>query len=67
MRGDANEKCSSCVTCASTQGQGRRTKPPLHSILVSGLFHCIDMDFKEMGLSKSGNHYALVFQDYLTK
>ena len=61
MRGDAYEKCSSCVTCASTQGQGRRTKPPLHSILVSGPFDCIGMDYKEMDLSKSGNCYALVF------
>ena len=25
------------------------------------------MDFKEMDVSKKGNRYALVFQDYLTK
>ena len=67
MRGDAYEKCSSCVTCVSTQGQGRRTEPPLHSIPVSGPFDCNGMDYKEMDLSKSGNRYALVFQDYLTK
>ena len=38
------------------QGQGRQTKPPLHSIPVNGPFHCIGMDYKEMDLSKCGNH-----------
>ena len=67
MRGDAHKKSAACVTCASIQGQGRRTKPPLHSIPVGGPFHCIGMDFKEMDQSKRGNRYALVFQDYLSK
>ena len=67
MKGDAYKKSAACVTCASTQGQGRRTKPPLHSILVGGPLHCIGMDFKEMDQSKRGNRYALVFQDYLSK
>ena len=67
MRGDAYKKSATCVTCASTQGQGRRTKPPLHSIPVGGPFHCVGMDFKEMDQSKRGNRYALVFQDYLSK
>ena len=67
MRGDAYKKSATCVTCASTQGQGRWTKPPLHSIPVGGPFHCIGMDFKEMDQSKRGNRYALVFQDYLSK
>ena len=67
MRGDAYKKSTTCVTCASTQGQGRRTKPPLHSIPVGGPFHCVGMDFKEMDQSKRGNRYALVFQDYLSK
>ena len=68
MRGDVYQKCASCVTCASTQGQGRRTKPPLlHSITVYGPFCCIGMDYNEMDLSRWGNRYALVFQDYLTR
>jgi len=66
MRGDAYKKYAACVTCALVQGQGRQTKP-LHSIPVNGPFHCIGMDYKEMDLSKRGNHYTLVFQDYLTK
>ena len=67
MRRDAYKKSAACVTCASTQGQGRRTKPPLHSIPVGGPFHCIGMNFKEMDQSKRGNRYALVFQDYLSR
>ena len=55
MRGDAYKKSAACVTCASTQGQGRQTKPPLQSIPVGGPFHCISMDFKEMDQSKRGN------------
>ena len=61
MRGYVYQKCASCVTCASTQGQGRRTRPPLHSIPVHGQFYCIEMDYKEMDLSRRGNRYALVF------
>ena len=67
MRGDVHQKCASCVTCASTQGWGKRNKPPLHSITVYGPFCCIAMDYKEMDLSIWGNRYALVFQDYLTR
>jgi len=51
------------VTCALILGQGRYTKSPLQ---VSGPFYCIGMDYKVMDPRKS-NHYALMFQDYLTK
>ena len=37
------------------------------SIPVSGPFDCIGMDFVELDMSKQGNRYALVFQDYLSK
>ena len=60
MRGDAQEECRVC-DCASTQGQGRRTKSPLHSIPVGGPFHCIGIDFKEMDQSKRGNRYTLQY------
>ena len=30
-------------------------------------FECVGMDFKQMDVSHSGNRYALVLQDYLTK
>jgi len=62
-----SKKCTSCVTCASVQGQGRKTKPPLKSIAVGGPFEVIGMDFKQMDTIRHGNCYALVLQDYLTK
>lgn len=55
------------MVCASVQGQERKVRPPLKSIPVGGPFECISMDFKQMDVSHSGNRYALVFQDYLTK
>ena len=39
----------------------------MKNITVGGAFECLGMDFKELDLSNSGNHYALVFQDYLSK
>ena len=67
LRGDVYNKCSSCVLCASVQGQGDRGRPPLVNIPVGGPFDCIGMDFVELDLSRQGNRYALVFQDYLSK
>ena len=40
---------------------------PLVSIPVGGPFECVGMDFVECDESVTGNHYTLVFQDYLTK
>jgi len=61
-------KCSSCVECASVQGQGNPGRPPLKSIVIGGPFECIGMDFLELDTAKSGSKYALVFlQDYLSK
>ena len=45
MSSDVYRKCSSCMHCASVQGQGRRGKPPLKSIEVGGPFDCVGMDF----------------------
>ena len=67
LTSDVYKKCSSCVSCASVQGQGDRGRPPLVSILVSGPFDSIGMDFVELDMSKQSNRYALVFQDYLSK
>lgn len=45
-------------------GTGEKTHPSFKSIPVGEAFKCIGM---EMDMSKKGNRYALVFQDYLTK
>ena len=57
----------SCIECASVQGQSGHGRPLLKSIEVGHVFECIGMDFLEMDTAKSGNRYALVFQDYLSK
>ena len=67
MSSDILKKCESCVDCASVQGQGLKGKPPLVSIPVGGPFECLGMDFIELDPRTSGNRYALVLQDYLTK
>jgi len=67
LRSDAYKKCSSCVTCASVRGHGKRGKPPLVSIPVGGPFDMIGMEFVELDVSRSGNRYALAFKDYLSK
>ena len=67
MKADVYQVCKSCVSCLSTQGHERRSKPPLKCIDVGEPFECIGMDIKEFDLSSKGNRYALVFQDYLTK
>ena len=67
LTSDVYKKCSSCVSCASVQGQGDRGRSPLVSIPVTGPFDYIGMDFVELDMSRQGNRYALVFQDYLSK
>ena len=67
MSGDILKKCETCVNCASVQGQSFRGTPPLVSIPVGAPFECVGMDCVEFDNSIAGNHYALVFQDYLTK
>ena len=39
----------------------------MKNIEVGDIFEYIGMDLLEMDLAKSGNKYALVFQDYLSK
>ena len=46
MKGDVHQVCKSCVTCLSTQGHERCTKPPLKCIDVGEPFECIGMDIK---------------------
>ena len=60
MKGNVYQVCKSCVTCLSTQGHERRSKPPLKCIDVGELFECIGMDIKEFDMSSKGNKCALV-------
>ena len=66
MRSDIWKWCRSRLVCAMRQ-PGRVVQLPLTSIPVSGPFHRIGMDVIQFTKSHSGNQYAVVFVDYLTK
>ena len=54
MKGDVYQVCKSFVTCLSTQGHERRSKPPLKCIEVGGPFECIGMAIKEFDMRARG-------------
>ena len=67
MRGDVWKYCRSCSECITRRGPRRTIRPPLQSIPVGGPFHWIGVDILQLPLTESGNHYVVVFLDYLTK
>ncbi len=66
MRADIIRWCRTCLTCATRQ-VGQASKPPLTPIPVSGPFDRVGVDIIKFPRSYSGNQYAVVFVDYLTK
>ena len=71
MRADVISWCRACLTCASRR-MGRAVTPPLTPIPVSGPFDRVRVDVIQLDViqflkSNSGNQYAVVFVDYLTK
>ena len=67
MYRDVHSHCRSCLTCATYQGTGRRSKQPLMPIPVGGAFHRVGVDIMELPLTQKGNRYVVSFIDYLTK
>ena len=63
---DVYSHCKSCLTCASYQGAGHSTRPPLKPLDVVGPFERIGVDILEMPKTERGNSYIVVM-DYLTK
>lgn len=55
-----------CLTCLTRQA-GRHMKAPLTPIPVAGPFDRMGVDIIHFPKSYSGNQYAVVFMDYLTK
>ena len=67
MRSDVENWCRGCLTCATRQ-PGHAVKPVLTPILVSGPFDRVGVDVIHFPKRlASGNSYAVVFVDYLTK
>ena len=67
MYRDLMEFARNCAKCAVVRGSGRLQRPPLHPISVSRPFQILEVDIMELPLTKSGNRYAIVFQDFLNK
>ena len=66
MRSDIHKWCNRCLVCA-TRRPGKAVHPPLNPIPVEGPFHRVGVDVIQFIKSYSGNQYAVVFTDYLTK
>ena len=67
MYKDVVEFCRSCPDCAVVTGGGRKQVPPLQPIPVQRPFQIFGVDIMELPITKSGNRYVIVFQDFLTK
>ena len=67
MYRDVHSHCRSCLTCATYQGTGRRTKQSLMPIPVGEAFHRVGVDIMELPLTQNGNRYVVTFIHYLTK
>ena len=67
MRAAVRRHCRSCLTCATRKSTGRASRPPLQPIAIGGPFHRTGVDVLQLPLTESGNQYAIVFLDYLTK
>ena len=66
MRSDIHKLCNRCLVCA-TRRPGKAVHLPLNPIPVKGPFHRVGVDVIQFIKSYSGNKYAVVFTDYLTK
>ena len=67
MYRDAISYCKNCAECAIVSGTGRVQRPPLHPIPVQRAFQILEVDIMELPITKRGNRYLIVFQDFLTK
>ena len=67
MYRDSMEFARNCAECAVVRGSGRLQQPTVHPIEVSRPFQILGVDIMELPLTKSGNRYAIVFQDFLSK
>ena len=66
MRADTTRWTRGCLVCA-THSTGRALRPPLTPLPVAGPFDRVGVDVIQFPRSHSGNLYAVVFMDYLTK
>ena len=61
------EFCRSCPDCAVVTGGCRKQVLPLQPIPVQRPFQIFGVNIMELPITKSGNRYVIVFQDFLMK
>ena len=64
---DAVSYYKNCAECAFMSGTGQVRRPPLRPIPVQRAFQILGVDIMELPIMLRGNHYLIVFQDFLTK
>ena len=67
MHRDVSEHCNSCPECTVVNASGRVHQPLLQPIPVQRAFQIVGVDVMELPLTRKGNKYVAVFQDFLTK
>ena len=66
MYHNSMEFATNCAECAVVRGSGRLQRPLLHPISISCPFQIFGVGIMELSLTKGGNCYAIVFQDFLS-
>ena len=63
---DVHNYCTHCVTCQRTKAVS--TQPaPLHPVVASRPWELVAVDILKVPMSRQGNQYMLVVQDYFSK
>lgn len=65
MRTDVLNHCKQCAPCQQAKLQS--VKPPLKNIPIGKPWSTVAVDILEVPISKQGNRYLIVYQDYFTK
>ena len=66
MGKDVNTHCSHCVTCQHTKAAASRPAP-LQPVVASRPWELVAVDILKVPMSRQGNQYMLVVQDYFSK
>jgi len=66
MGKDVNNYCYHCVTCQRTKAASRHPAP-LQPVVTSRPWELVAVDILKVPMSRQGNQYVLVAQDYFSK
>lgn len=67
MYKDSIQHAKNCPQCEVVGENIRLKKPPLQPIPVDRIFQIVGVDITELPRTTQGNHYVVVFQDFLSK